>query len=104
MGSRDAAVREVWKAYTDLKTALRKQESADKLLAAAQSAFDATMDSYRNGLETYVDVANAQRNLTAAQSTVVVTRSTIFTSTAALALSVGDLAKPEPSANAYHQR
>jgi len=95
--SRNAVVREVWKAYTDLKTALRKQESAAKLLAAAESAFDASLEAYRNGLGTYVDVANAQRNVTSARSVVVDTRSAIYTSAAALALSVGDLAKPPPS-------
>ena len=95
-GSRDAAVREVWRNYTDLRTALRKQESAEKLVAAAQSAFDATLQSYQNGLDTYVDVASAQRNLTAARSTVVDARSAIFTGTAALAYSVGDLARPNP--------
>lgn len=92
--SRDAAVADVWKAYTDLQTALRKQESADKLVAAAQSAFDASLDAYQHGLGTYVDTQNAQRNVTAARSTVVDTRSAIFTGTAALALSVGDLARP----------
>ena len=92
--SRNAVIREVWQADTDLKTALRKQESATKLLIAAQSAFDATLEAYRNGLGTYVDTANAQRDLTAAQGVVVDTRSSIYTSAAALALSVGDLAKP----------
>jgi len=101
--SRDAAVREVWKAYTDLKTALRKQESADKLLAAAQSAFDASLESYRQGLGTYVDTANAQRNVTTARSIVVEARSAILTGTAALALSVGDLAKPSPSVTQYSE-
>src|SRR6266404_2229564 len=33
-GARDSAVREVWKAYTDFKTALRKQDSAAKLVTA----------------------------------------------------------------------
>jgi len=94
--SRNAVVREVWKAYTDLKTALRKRESAAKLIAAANSAYDASLEAYRQGLGTYVDVANAQRNATAARSSVVDTRSAIFTSAAALALSVGDLAKPSP--------
>ena len=92
--TRDAAVREVWKAYTDLKTALHKQATADKLLDAAQSAFDASLEAFRNGLGTYVDTANAQRNVAAARSTLVNTRSAIFISTTALALSVGDLAKP----------
>jgi outer membrane protein len=95
--SRDTVVSEIWQAYTDCKTALRKQESAAKLLQAAQSAFDATLESYRHGLSTYVDVANAQRNLTTAQSVVVDTRAAIFTTTAALALSVGDLDRPAPN-------
>jgi TolC family type I secretion outer membrane protein len=95
--NRDQAVSEVWKAYTDLKTALRKQESAGKLLAAAQSAFDASLEAYRHGLRTYVDTQNAQRNVTAARSAVVDTRSAIFTGAAALALSVGDLARPAPA-------
>jgi outer membrane protein TolC len=97
--SRNAAMREVWKAYTDLRTALRKQDSADKLLAAAESAFDASLQAYQHGLGTYVDVANAQRNVTVARSTVVDTRSTVFVSTTALALSVGELAKPVPATN-----
>jgi outer membrane protein len=100
--SRDAAVSEVWRTYTDLKTALRKQESADKLLVAAQSAFDASLDAYQHGLGTYVDTQNAQRNVTAARSIVVDTRAAIFTGTAALALSVGDLAKPAPPMTTTH--
>lgn len=92
--SRNTVIREVWKADTDLKTALRKQESAAQLVTAAQSAFDASLEAYRNGLGTYVDTANAQRDLTTAQGVVVDTRSTIYVSAAALALSVGDLAKP----------
>jgi outer membrane protein len=95
--SRDTAVSQIWQSYTDCKTALRKQESAAKLLAAAQSAFDATLESYRHGLSTYVDVSTAQRNLTTAQSVVVDTRAAIFTTSAALALSVGDLDRPAPN-------
>ncbi len=95
VNSRDTVVREVWKARTDFKTALQRQDSAAKFLSAAQSAFDSTLASYRQGLGTYVDVANAQRNLDAARSVVVDTRAAIFTSSAALALSVGDLARPD---------
>jgi TolC family type I secretion outer membrane protein len=94
--SRDAVVRQVWKAYIDLKTARTKQDAAAKFLSAAQSAFDATLESYRQGLGTYVAVANAQQNLDTARGTVVNTRSAIFTASAALALAIGDLAKPAP--------
>ena len=94
--SRDAVIREVWKAHTDLETALRKQESAAKLLTAAESAFAASVDAYRQGVGTYVDVANAQHGVTTARFVSVDTRSAIHTCAAALALSVGDLANPRP--------
>jgi outer membrane protein len=93
-GARDAAVREVWKAYTDFKTALRKQESATKLVTASQNAFDAVLESYKNGLSTYPEIVGAQRNLAAARSVSHDTQSAIFTAAAALALSTGDLARP----------
>ncbi|HXI50141.1 MAG TPA: TolC family protein, partial [Candidatus Saccharimonadales bacterium] len=102
--SRDSVIREVWKARTDFETALRKQESAAKLVAAAESAFAASLEAYQHGLGTYVGVANAQRNVTASRSVVVDTRSAIFTSQTALALSIGDLAKPSPAATRTHQR
>jgi outer membrane protein TolC len=93
-GARDSAVREVWKAYTDFKTALRKQDSATKLLTASQNAFDAILESYKNGLSTYVEVVTSERNLTSARSVNHDTQSAIFTAAAALALSTGELARP----------
>src|SRR5216117_2156114 len=101
--SRDSVIREVWKARTDFETAIRKQESAAKLVTAAESAFAASLEAYQHGLGTYVDVVNAQRNLTAARSVIVDTRSAIFTSQSALALSIGDLAKPSPAVRTIHQ-
>jgi len=102
--SRDSVIREVWKARTDFETALRKQESATKLGSAAESAFAASLDAYQHGLGTYVDVANAQRNVTASRSVMVDTRSAIHTSAAALALSVGDLARPASASATPRQK
>ena len=93
-GARDAAVREVWKAYTDFKTALRKQDSAAKLVTASQNAFDAVLESYQHGLSTYPEIVSAERNLTLARSVSHDTQSAIFTAATALALSTGDLARP----------
>src|SRR5438874_7610237 len=93
-GARDSAVREVWKAYTDFKTALRKQDSAAKLLTASQNAFDAVLESYKNGLSTYPEIVSAQRNLASGRSVSHDTQSSIFTAATALALSTGDLARP----------
>ena len=95
-GARDSAAREVWKAYTDYKTALKKQDAAEKLLTASKSAFDAVLESYKQGLSTYPEVVSTERNLTAALATSHDTQSAIYTSQAALALSVGDLARPAP--------
>jgi outer membrane protein len=94
--SRDAVIREVWKARTDFETAVRKQESAEKLVAAAESAFTASLEAYRQGVGTFVDVANAQRGVATARRTIVDTRLAIYTTAAALALSVGDLGRPSP--------
>lgn len=102
--SRDSVIREVWKARTDFETSLRKQESAQKLVSAAESAFAASLDAYQHGLGTYVDVANAQRNVTASRSVMVDTRAAIYTSAAALALSVGDLARPSPAAKSLYRK
>jgi outer membrane protein TolC len=102
--SRDSVIREVWKARTDFETALRKQESAVKLVAAAESAFAASLDAYQHGVGTYVEVANAQRNATGALSVMVDTRASIYTGAAALALSVGDLARPNPPASSRRRK
>jgi outer membrane protein len=95
-GARDSAARDVWKAYTGYRTALKKQDAAEKLLTASKSAFDAVLESYKQGLSTYPEVVSAERNLTAALATSHDTQAAIYTTQAALALSVGDLAKPTP--------
>ncbi len=95
-GARDSAAREVWKAYTGYTTALKKQDAAEKLLTASKSAFDAVLESYKQGLSTYPEVVSAERNLSAALATSHDTQSAIYTSQAAVALSVGDLARPVP--------
>jgi outer membrane protein TolC len=64
------------------------------LLTASKSAFDAVLESYKQGLSTYPEVVSTERNLTAALATNHDTQAAIYTSQAALALSVGDLARP----------
>jgi outer membrane protein len=91
--SRNSVIREVAKARTDFETALRKRESAAKLVAASDSAFNAFLEAYRRGVGTYVEVGTAQRDLAAARSLEIDTRSAIYTSAAALAVAVGDLAR-----------
>jgi len=92
--ARDQAVRQVVKAYEDLKVALRQREAAVALLAAAENSHDAALDSYRNGVATFVDVTNAETALTRARTADTETRSALFTAAASLAFGTGDLAQP----------
>jgi outer membrane protein TolC len=89
---RDRAARQVVKAYEELKTSLRQQEAAALLLIAAQQSYDAAIDSYRHGLATFVDVTSAQTALTKARTADSDATSLVYTATAALAFSTGDLA------------
>jgi outer membrane protein TolC len=99
--SRNSVIREVSKARTDFETALRKQDSAAKLVTASESAFNAFIESYRRGVGTYVEVGTAQRDLTAARSLEIDTRAAIYTSAAALAVAVGDLARESAAPPSY---
>lgn len=92
--ARDDAANEVWRAYTDFKTAIQRRESAARLLTAAESASSAVLEGYEQGLSTYTEVADTQRNVAMAQSVNYETRAAIYAHAAALALSVGDLARP----------
>jgi len=90
----DKAVREVWKSYNDTKVALAKHDAAAALLAASEKAWDATLESYRNGLSTFPDIREAERNLARARTADTAARAEVRTRAAALAFSTGDLARP----------
>jgi outer membrane protein len=84
------AIREVWKAYADVKTALRKYDYAVALLAASQEAYDSTLESYRSaGLATVLDLLAAQRDLARARTTDIQTRAELLTAAAALTFAAG---------------
>src|SRR5262249_40942414 len=85
------AIREVWKAYSDVKTALRKYDYALALLAASQEAYDSTLESYRSaGLATVIDLLAAQRDLARARTTDIQSRADLLTAAAALTFAAGD--------------
>ena len=84
-------IREVWKAYADVKTALRKHEFAIALLIASEEAYASTLESYRSaGLATVIDLLAAQRDLARARMTEIQTRAELLTASAALSFAAGD--------------
>jgi outer membrane protein len=84
-------IRQVWQAYTDVRTALGKREYAVALLAAAEEAYASTLESYRSaGLATVLDLLAAQRDLARARYTDIQSRADILQSSSALVFAAGD--------------
>ncbi len=84
-------IRQVWQAYTDVKTSLEKRDFALALLAASQEAYAATLESYQEaGLATVLDLLAAQRDFARARFTEIQSRADILQATSALVFASGD--------------
>lgn len=82
---------EVWTAYSNAKTALRRRSAAVELLSASTESYNAALDSYRAGVRTLIDVVTAQKVLAAAQSEDISSRAGVLISLSELAYSTGDI-------------
>ena len=89
--ARDKAISQVWQAYTDVKLAISRLEVAAALIDASQQSYDATLDSYRLGLGTLIDLLAARRELSRAQFVELDTKVQVLNASAALAFASGDL-------------
>jgi outer membrane protein TolC len=83
------AMREAWTAYFDVKTAERKVEFGDALLAASQEAYEASLENYRRGLGTLIDLLTAERDLAAARGTAIESHTELLIAAAALTFAIG---------------
>ena len=88
------AISSVWRAYYEFQTALSRYEYAKALLAASQEAYDANLDTYRQGLSTIVELLTADRDLANSRYTIVQSRADLLTSSAAVAYAVGAIEMP----------
>jgi outer membrane protein len=102
--ARDDAVRDVWKSYTDLRTAIRSGVAAAALLKSSQSAYDAVLASYKLGLSTYTDVVTNETKLTSARNSVFETQSAIHQAATDLAYAMGELSNPSTTANITNRK
>ncbi len=84
-------IREIWKAYADLKTALRKREFALALLAAAEESHAAARASYGQGFSTTLDLLTAQRDLARARFAEIDSRTSLLQSAASLVFAAGGM-------------
>jgi len=88
---RDRVSDEVWRAYSDAKTALRQRRAAAALLASADKSYAAALKSYDLGLRNLLDVVSAQRALAQARSADVFARTQVLTQISNLGFRTGDL-------------
>jgi outer membrane protein len=100
--TRDEAVRQVWKSYTDLRTAIRSGAAAAALLKSSQSAYDAVLASFRLGFATYTDVVTNETKLTSARNSVFETQSSVHQAATGLAYAMGELGNTSTTAKPIH--
>jgi outer membrane protein len=88
---RDQISNEVWRAYSDAKTALRQRRAAAALLVSADRSYIAVIKAYDLGVRNLLDVVAAQRALAQARSADVMARTQVLTQMSNLAFRTGDL-------------
>jgi outer membrane protein len=94
--ARDRAIREVWTAYTDVRLAVRRLDVAAALVDASQKSYEATLQSYRRGLGTLIDLLAARRELSRARFVALDTKVQLLEASAALAFATGEPPPGEP--------
>jgi outer membrane protein TolC len=87
--ARDRAINQVWKAYTDLRLAVRRLDVAAALLEASEKSYESILEAYRNGLETLTNLLAARRELSRARYVDLDTKLQMFEASSALAFSTG---------------
>jgi outer membrane protein TolC len=65
--TKDAVTRQVWEAYVDYQTALQQEQAAQNFLSAAQTSYNSSLDAFRYGVRSLVDVVEAERQLAQAR-------------------------------------
>ncbi len=92
--TRDRISDEVWRSYSDVKTALKQREAARQFLDASSTSFQADLESYNYGVRNLLDVLSAQRALAQARSAQISASTRVLTSFADLAFRTGDILHP----------
>ena len=88
---RDQVSDEVWRAYSQAKTAMRQKQAAAALLASADESYAAALKSYNLGLRNLLDVVAAQRALAQARSADIFARTQVLTQISNLAFRTADV-------------
>ena len=95
---KDKATREVWTAYINFRSALRKNEAAESLVESADASYSASLDAYNAGVRNLIDLVNAQKQLAQARLSGVAARSQLFLEAVNLEFVSGNLMRNLPPA------
>lgn len=93
--ARDQISNEVWRSYSDTKTALRQRTAAGTLLQASGTSYEAALESYQFGVRNILDVLSAQRALAQARSSDIAARTQVLIDFADLAYRTADLLRTQ---------
>ncbi|MGH7905253.1 MAG: TolC family protein, partial [Candidatus Binataceae bacterium] len=88
------AIAQIWQAYFQFESAREKYRYGQALLASAKEAYDANIQTYRNGLSTIVELLTAQSDLANARYTFIQSKADLLTSYAAVAYAAGAIQTP----------
>jgi outer membrane protein len=85
------AIAEVWRAYYEFQSSVEKYAYGQALLAAAQEAYNANLETYRQGLSTIVELLTAQRDLANARYILIQSKADLLTANAAVIYAAGGI-------------
>jgi outer membrane protein TolC len=83
------AIAQVWRAYYQFISAVKKYEYAQAILAASRDAYDSNLEAYRQGLSTIVELLSAGNDLANARYTLIQSKADLLTASAAVAYAAG---------------
>jgi len=98
----DAVTRQVWQAYVNYQTAVEQRQSSQSFLSASQLSYDSSLDAYKYGVRSLIDVVEAERQLAQARLAVVRSQAQLMQSAVALSYATGDLLRSNTSLPGVH--
>lgn len=91
---------DVWDAYYNFVTATKKLDASKAYRDASQGSYDLSMDGYKSGLKSILDVLNAESDLSDARSQVIKSQKELYTSFAQVAYATGTINERTDAAQA----
>ncbi len=98
----DEVTRQVWDSYVDYQTALEQEKASQSFLSSAQTSYDSSLDAFRYGVRSLVDVVQAERQLAQARLASVRARSQRRQSEVALTYATGGLVTNQALPSGVH--